>query len=59
MGNHLLDYPEEPHEEILFIKNMNKKEKIHTKFWSENLKRDHLEDLDIDGRIISKWVLGK
>jgi hypothetical protein len=27
--------------------------KIHTKFWLENLKgRDHLEELDIDGRIM-------
>jgi len=31
-----------------------------TKFWSENLKRtDHSEDLGIDGKIISEWILGK
>jgi hypothetical protein len=29
-------------------------------FSSENLKgRDHLEDLDVDRRIISEWVLRK
>jgi len=33
---------------------------MHTKFCSENLKgRDHLEDLGVDGRIISEWILGK
>jgi hypothetical protein len=27
---------------------------MHTKFWSENVKgRNHLEDLDVDGRPIS------
>jgi hypothetical protein len=32
----------------------------HTKFWSENLKgRDHVEDVDIDRRIILQWILGK
>jgi hypothetical protein len=31
---------------------------MNTKFWLENLDRgDHLEDLDIDGRIILRWVL--
>jgi len=31
-----------------------------TKFWFGNLKgRDHLVDLDIDGRIILEWILGK
>jgi hypothetical protein len=31
-----------------------------TKFWFENLKgRDHSEDLDIDERMISEWILGK
>jgi hypothetical protein len=30
------------------------------KFWSENLKgRDYLEDLDVDGMVISEWILGK
>jgi hypothetical protein len=33
---------------------------MHTVFWLENKKgRDHLEDLDEDGRIISEWTLGK
>jgi hypothetical protein len=33
---------------------------MHTKFWSENLKgRNHVEDLGIDERIISEWILGK
>jgi hypothetical protein len=33
---------------------------LHTKLWSENLKgREHSENLDIDGRVISEWILGK
>jgi len=33
---------------------------MHTKFFSENLKeQDHLEDLDINGRIIIEWILWK
>jgi hypothetical protein len=33
---------------------------MHTKFWSENLKgKDHSEDLDVDGKIILEWILGK
>jgi hypothetical protein len=33
---------------------------MHTKSWSENLTgRDHSEDLDIDGKIILEWILGK
>jgi hypothetical protein len=33
---------------------------IYKLHWSENLKgRDHLEDLGIDGRIISEWILEK
>jgi hypothetical protein len=31
---------------------------MHTKFWSENLKRP-LEDLSIDVRVILEWKLGK
>jgi hypothetical protein len=32
---------------------------MRTKFWTETLKgQDHLEDIDIDGRIF-KWNLGK
>jgi len=30
---------------------------IHTGFWWGNLrKRDYLKDLDVDGRIILKWI---
>jgi hypothetical protein len=33
---------------------------MHTQFWSENLKaRDHSEDLDLDGKIMFEWILGK
>jgi hypothetical protein len=33
---------------------------VHTGFWWGNLlERDHLEDLGIDGRIISRWVFKK
>jgi hypothetical protein len=33
---------------------------VHTRFWRENLREgDHLEDPDVDGRIISKWILEK
>jgi hypothetical protein len=33
---------------------------MHIKFWPENLKvRHHLEDLDIDERVILEWILGK
>jgi len=30
-----------------------------TKFWSENLKGDHAQDLGVNGRTISEWILGK
>jgi hypothetical protein len=31
-----------------------------TKFWLESLKgEDHSEDLDVDGKIILKWITGK
>jgi hypothetical protein len=33
---------------------------VHTKFWWGNLrKRDLLEDPDLDGRIILKWIFRK
>ena len=33
---------------------------VHTGFWRENLKEgDHLEDADIDGRVILKWIFEK
>jgi hypothetical protein len=36
------------------------KDEIHTIFWLENLKgRDHLEDLDVERKIILEWILGK
>jgi len=32
---------------------------MHTMFWSENLKgRDHLEGLEVYGKIILEWILG-
>jgi hypothetical protein len=31
---------------------------LHTGFWWGNLiERDHFEDVDVDGRIILKWIL--
>jgi len=33
---------------------------MHAKFLLESLKRrDHLEDLDMDGRVILEWILEK
>jgi len=33
---------------------------MRTIFWLENLSgRDHLEELEVDERIILKWILGK
>ena len=30
---------------------------VHTRFhWGELREREHLEDLDIDGRVILKWI---
>jgi hypothetical protein len=35
-------------------------EKMHTKFWSENLKGiEHSEDIEVEGRIILEWIIGK
>jgi hypothetical protein len=35
-------------------------EKMHTKFWSENLKgRDLSEDLDVYMRIVPEWFIMK
>ena len=32
----------------------------YTGFWWENLReKDHLEDPDVDGRIILRWILRK
>jgi hypothetical protein len=37
-----------------------KRREMHPKFWWENLKeRDHLEDVDTDGRIIIKVISKK
>jgi hypothetical protein len=42
------------------IARAEKRQEMCTKFWSENLKgRDHFEDLGIDGRTRSGWVLNK
>jgi hypothetical protein len=33
---------------------------MHTIFWLENLKRrDHLEELGVDGKIMLEWILRK
>ena len=33
---------------------------MHTGFWRENLREgDHLKNPDVNGRIISKWILEK
>jgi hypothetical protein len=35
-------------------------EKCGKKFWPENLKeRNYSEDLDVEGKIILGWILGK
>jgi hypothetical protein len=32
---------------------------MHVVFWLENLKgSDHLEYLDVDGKVIIEWILG-
>jgi len=38
----------------------NGRDEIYTRFWSENLKgRNHSQDLEVEGKIILKWILGK
>jgi hypothetical protein len=33
---------------------------VHTKFWHETLKEiEQEEDLDVDGRVVLKWILKK
>jgi hypothetical protein len=33
---------------------------MHTIFWLENIKRrDYPKDLDVDGKVILEWILGK
>jgi hypothetical protein len=33
---------------------------MHTIYWLKDLKgRDHLEDLEVNGKIILEWILGK
>jgi len=33
---------------------------VHAGFWWDNLReRDHFEDLDVDGRLIFKWIVRK
>jgi hypothetical protein len=35
------------------------RERVVTGFWLGNLKKDHLEDLDVDGTIILKGIFKK
>jgi len=33
---------------------------VHAGFWWDNLrKRDHFEDLDVDGKLIFEWIFRK
>ena len=33
---------------------------MHTRFWWGNLReRDHLEDSDVGGKVILRWIFGK
>jgi hypothetical protein len=44
----------------LSILNVWETGEVHTGFWWGNLwERDHLDDLGIDGRIVSKWIFKK
>jgi len=39
---------------------MGEKKNIHKFLWYGNMKeRVHLEDIDVDGRIVLKWILRK
>jgi hypothetical protein len=34
------------------------REEVQTGFWRESMRKvDHLEDTDVDGRIIVRWIL--
>jgi hypothetical protein len=36
------------------------REEVHTGLWLGKLRgRDHLEDIDLDGRIILRWIFRK
>jgi len=40
--------------------NVWRREEAYTGFWWGNLReRDHLEDPDVDGRIILRWIFRK
>ena len=32
---------------------------LHTRFWWEDSREDHFEDLDVDESIILKWIFKK
>jgi len=39
---------------------MHERDHMHTLFWMDNMKgRDHSENLDVDGKIILEWIIGK
>jgi len=42
------------------VAHKGEKENIHKFLWFGNLnERGHLEDLDVDGRIVLNWILRK
>jgi len=44
----------------IFLCHVWVREKVYTEFWWGNLReRDHLEDPDVDGRIIIRWIFRK